>query len=78
MSEVETCSNCKFFRRTGDREACHRYPPSYVPYEWQFNPNLRFDPAFGRDKIDRYIMADMKLLTPMVDKSNWCGEYIKK
>ena len=49
-----------------------------MPYEWQFNPNLRFDPAFGRDKIDRYIMADMKLLTPMVDKSNWCGEYIKK
>jgi hypothetical protein len=56
----ETCETCKFFKDTGRRGYCYRYPPLvYVEKYWE-----------GGAQYEQPATA-----WPQVGLIDWCGEY---
>lgn len=71
MSEIESCSNCKFGKKeTGDDEqrTCKRYPPVF---------DRTYVDIYCEDEQITQCGSDSAIWWgfPVVFSDNWCGEY---
>jgi hypothetical protein len=76
----EMCRDCKFWRRRSDERGkrgggyCVRFPP-FAPAKWMGSVR-----KYSNATDIAFVQSDdyANDAWPMVDKTSWCGEYVRK